>query len=130
MAITYLMDSNVLIDYTSRKFPTQTEGTLDKIFDTGFHFSIISRMEVLGFDAPTEILKKLDEFLSIGIMYPLSKEIADACILIRRKHPKVKLPDAIIAANAILYHHTLLTSDVDDFKNIEGLTIENPRLLQ
>lgn len=74
MAVTYLMDSNVLIDYTSRAFSSSTEKILDSIFDTGFNFSIISKIEVLGFNASTDILNKLDEFLSLGVEHSLTKE--------------------------------------------------------
>lgn len=127
MAVTYLMDSNVLIDYTSRTFSISTEKILDLIFDTGFNFSIISKIEVLGFNTSKETLSKLEEFLSLGVEHPLSKEIADACILMRRKNPKVKVPDAIIAATAIVHGHTLLTSNLSDFKSIEGLSIQDPK---
>jgi predicted nucleic acid-binding protein len=127
MVVTYLMDSNVLIDYTSRTFSGSIEKILDAIFDTGFHFSIISKIEVLGFNTSKETLNKLEEFLSLGVEYPLSKEIADACILIRRKSLKVKVPDAIIAATAMAHGHTLLTSNLSDFKSIEGLSIQDPK---
>lgn len=85
---------------------------------------------MLGFNAPEEKLNELDEFLSLGVIHPLSWGIADACILIRRKNPKVKVPDAIIAASAIIHGHTLLTSNLNDFKNIEGLLIQNPNELE
>lgn len=74
-------------------------------------------------------LDELDEFLSLGIMYPLSREIADKCILIKRLNPKIKVPDAIIAATAIVHGHTLLTSNIDDFKKIAGLSIQEPKNL-
>lgn len=129
MAVTYLMDSNVLIDYTSRTFSDSTEKILDTIFNNKFHFSIITKIEVMGFNAPPDKLDELDEFLSLGIMYPLSREIADRCILIRRLNPKIKVPDAIIAATAIVHGHTLLTSNIDDFKNITDLSIQEPKNL-
>lgn len=130
MAVSYLMDSNVLIDYTSRSFPTEIEKLLDPIFDRGFHFSIISKIEVLGFNAPESDLIKLGEFLSLGTMYRLSEEITATCILIRRKYPKVKTPDAIIAASAIVHNHSLLTSNISDFKNIVGLEVLMPASLE
>lgn len=51
------MDSNVLIDYASGKFTGAVVQKLDGIFDDSFHYSIISRMEVLGYDSPPEVLK-------------------------------------------------------------------------
>ena len=40
-----------------------------------------------------------------------------------RKAHKLKLPDAIIAATAIVYDLTLISRNVSDFKNINGLKI-------
>lgn len=45
------MDSNVLIDYASGKFSGAAELKLDGIFNESFHYSILSRMEVLGYNA-------------------------------------------------------------------------------
>ena len=38
----------------------------------------------------------------------------------------IKLPDAIIAATALVYDLTLISRNVSDFKNIEGLKVLNP----
>ena len=47
-------------------------------------------------------------------------------ILIRKSN-KIKLPDAIIAATAIVNNITLVTCNSDDFKLINGLKMLNPR---
>ncbi len=79
MAASYLIDSNVLIDYIGGNFNKEIEQRLDGILDEGFSYSIISRLEVLGFQAPMEVLQQ-----------------------------------------------TLLTRNIDDFKNIPHLVFENP----
>ena len=126
MATTYLMDSNILIDYTGKKFLAAPEQKLDLIFDELFHYSIISRMEVLGYNAPAEILQNLEDFLTTGEMHNISEEISNQTILIKRLFPRIKLPDVIIAATALAHNHTLLTRNTDDFKNIPGLRLDNP----
>lgn len=75
MAVTYLMDSNVLIDYTSNQFSGSTEKILDSIFDAGFHFSIISKIEVLGFKTSEEVLSELDEFYRWVLCIPFPKRL-------------------------------------------------------
>ena len=50
--------------------------------------------------------------------------IVDKCIEIRR-NCRIKTPDAIIAATAMIYDFTLLTSDFD-FKRIPNLQLLNP----
>jgi len=44
---------------------------------------------------------------------------------LRKKHV-IKLPDAIIAATALIYELALISRNVSDFKNIEGLQLINP----
>ncbi|MBX2900549.1 MAG: type II toxin-antitoxin system VapC family toxin [Cyclobacteriaceae bacterium] len=129
MGLTYLLDSNVLIDYTSRKFSLEVEIELDKIFDSTFHYSVISKLEVLGYQASESELSNLEEFLLLGVMYPITEEIANRCIQIRRNSPRTKLPDAIIAASAIANRHILVTSNISDFDRIKGLTVVTPASL-
>ncbi|WP_256565294.1 PIN domain-containing protein [Dyadobacter chenhuakuii] len=43
-----------------------------------------------------------------------------------RKLHNLKLPDAIIAATAMVYNLTLVTRNTKDFSNISGLTLINP----
>jgi predicted nucleic acid-binding protein len=43
-----------------------------------------------------------------------------------RKTHKIKLPDAIIAGTALTYNLTLITRNISDFKNMEGLKVVNP----
>jgi len=42
---------------------------------------------------------------------PLSRKIKLTTIAIRRQNIKLKIPDAAIAASAVLLHATLLTND-------------------
>jgi predicted nucleic acid-binding protein len=43
-----------------------------------------------------------------------------------RKSNKTKLPDAIIAATALVNELTLITRNTADFKNITGLNLLDP----
>ena len=43
-----------------------------------------------------------------------------------RKQAKIKLPDAIIAASALVNNAVLVTANVKDFKMIDGISIINP----
>ena len=56
----------------------------------------------------------------------LNNVIVAKVISIKQQH-KIKLPDAIILATAIVYELELITANVDDFKHIEpDLKIHNP----
>ena len=43
-----------------------------------------------------------------------------------RKIQKIKLPDAIIAATALVHNLTIISRNTSDFKNITGLTCLDP----
>jgi predicted nucleic acid-binding protein len=127
MAAPYLIDSNVFIEYTSKKFSGLAEQKLDDIFNNQFHYSIISRMEVLGYGkaSPNE-LQNLSYFLSFGIIHEVGLLICDKVIEMRRALTKKNTPDLIIAATAMVNNCTLLTNNTKDFKNIPGLNFETP----
>jgi len=55
----------------------------------------------------------------------LDNNIVPLTIEICKQH-RIKLPDAVIAATAIFHNLTLLTQNIDDFKNISGLSYRNP----
>lgn len=129
MGLSYLPDSNVIIDYTGKMFTGSTELKLDTVFNGTFYYSIISRIEVLGFNMPFEVLQDLQNFLALGHQYYVSDQIAIQTILIRRALPKIKMPDAIIAATALVHHHTLLSHNLVDFKYIPGLKVIDPYTL-
>jgi len=63
-----------------------------------------------------------------SIVFELTKEVADICIDLRKKY-KTKLPDAIIAATALVSKATLITRNTSDFKNIRGLNVLDPHNL-
>jgi len=60
----------------------------------------------------------INDALVIELERPIKLKTAD----IRKQH-KIKLPDAIIAATAIVYDLTLITHNISDFKNILDLQV-------
>jgi hypothetical protein len=55
----------------------------------------------------------------------LTGSVVDVCIELRKKC-KTKLPDAIIAASAMVYDLVLITRNIPNSKNIQGLKVINP----
>jgi predicted nucleic acid-binding protein len=91
--------------------------------------SSISYMEACGFSYQDK--KEEEEVVKLCTMFhrfPISEAIEKQTILIR-KSMKIKLPDAIIAATAIVHNLTLVTRNESDFKNISGLKVLNPFLV-
>lgn len=84
-------------------------------------------MEVLGYRFENDLEKRtIEKLCDLFPVIGLNQEIVDKVISIRQTH-KIKLPDAIIMATAIVTDHGLITANVSDFMNIEPqLKIFNP----
>ncbi len=122
----YLADSNVIIDHTAGLLPAASGDFLEDVFNKEFLVSVIVKIEVLGFDHVVTKLEAMERFLNSGIDLPLDESITNECILLRRRHKKLKLPDAIIAATAKVHSLILLTNNAKDFANIKRLKVLNP----
>ncbi|NIQ07592.1 MAG: type II toxin-antitoxin system VapC family toxin [Candidatus Korarchaeota archaeon] len=112
--------------YFSDTLPERAIDTIEKIFRTSFNVSIITKIEFLGWGKHTdEGFKKARKFIGFAEVIPLTNEIADLTINIKRKR-KIMLPDAVIAATALKNDLILVTRNEDDFKDVQGLEIYNP----
>jgi len=111
----YLLDTNVIIDFSALKLPEKAYEQLSTIIDSFPQISIINKIELLSIsDVPEQILAFVDE----AYVIKLDDDIVSKTIEIRRKY-KLKLPDAIIAATAIVMKLHLVTHNVNDFKGIK-----------
>ena len=86
-------------------------------------------MEVLGYRFENDLEKQtITQLCKYFPIIHLNSEIIEKVISIRQKH-KIKLPDAIILATAIIGDLELVTANVGDFKAIDSeLIIRNPLL--
>jgi predicted nucleic acid-binding protein len=89
---------------------------------------VITKIEVLGFNAPEQHYTILSDFINDAIVFDLSNNVVEASIVIRKKY-KTKLPDAIIAATALVYDLIVISRNISDFKNIDGLKVIDPHSL-
>jgi predicted nucleic acid-binding protein len=121
----YLVDSNAIIDYVGNKMPDKSLLTLDGYLNNNFSLSIITKIEVLGFNDSSDELKQLANFIALANIVYVNDSIANKTIELR-KNFKIKLPDAIIAATALVYNFVLISRNITDFKNIVGLKCINP----
>ena len=120
-----LADSNTIIEYVGNKMPGKTLMALDKYFNQYLALSIITKIEVLGFNEEEDQLKMLNDFIGLANIFYVDDTIADRTIQLRKEY-KIKTPDAIIAATALVNDLILFTRNISDFKKIDGLKIINP----
>jgi hypothetical protein len=102
----FLIDSNVIIDYLAGKIPDAKKELIHNIINDIPAVSVISKIEVLGFNTSAEELKFLESFFQDVLVLDLNSDIVEQTIFIRRSI-KIKTPDAIIAATAISYQLSL-----------------------
>ena len=98
---------------------------MNNVIDSVPNVSVITKIEVLGFNAPEEHSQTLISFMNDATVLDLTGNIVDATIDILKKF-KVKLPDAIIAATAMIYGLVLISRNTNDFKNIQDLQLIDP----
>lgn len=113
----YLVDTNILIYHFNDNIPEAARPKIAEIFREHFNLSIITKMEFLGFKQHTdESFEKAKAFIEYATVLPLTDEIANTVINLRRTSI-IKLADAIIAATAEAHNYTLVTRNIEDFKN-------------
>ena len=121
----YLIDTNAVIDYLGKKISSPGIKFMNDVIDRVPNVSVITKIEVIGFNAPEEHSQLLINFINDSTVLDLTGNIVDATIDIRKKF-NVKLPDAIIAATAMIYGLVLISRNTNDFKNIQDLQLIDP----
>ena len=108
----YLIDTNILIAFIGKILPEKGRITISLILSEEFNISFINKIEVLGHSSAD---KTLATFINLANIFEINNPIIDQTIAIRR-HYKIKLPDAIIAATAISENLILVTRNVSNLK--------------
>ena len=111
-----LFDSGVLIDHLSgsRRITSRFAGS---------SYSSISRAELYSWDHADEhvIDRLLDQFEEIAV----DRGIAEEAGRIRRE-TGIRLPDALIAASAIVSKRPLVTRNTRHFRKVTRLRVHRP----
>jgi hypothetical protein len=109
--IKYLLDTNIVLGIVKQYPEAIACLDLDDMNPRHYGYSSITRMEALGFPAITvEEETAISGLLDCLAYFSISPEVEAATILLRRQR-KIKLPDAIIAATAIVHGLSLITLD-------------------
>ena len=96
----------------------------------GAAVSVITTIEVLGWrghDAASRT--SAENLLQCMAEIPLSATVVQQTITLRSEYP-IKLPDAVIAATALVNGLKLMTRNQADFERVAGLIIVDPFVLR
>ena len=121
----HLIDSNSAIDFLRGSLPESGKMFMIDVINDIPSVSIISKIEVLSFKTTPDAHTLLTDFFNDASILPLSEEIAEKTIELRQV-VKIKLPDAIIAATALIYNLKLITRNIQDFQRVPGLISIDP----
>ena len=114
--IDFIADTNFVIHLN------EGNPLVEPFLDYAFAVSFITEIEVLGAFSISKTKKaQLHDILEDCTIVEMTAEIKQICIKIRQQY-KMKIPDAIIAATAIVLKRSLVTSD-RDFEKIKELDL-------
>ena len=127
MGTTYLLDTNTAIYFLDGLLPQNAlVFVTDTLNEQGSFLSVITKIELLGWQAGSpQKMRDVEEFVQDSEIVPLTDAVVDKTVEIRRT-VKIKLPDAVIAATAIVHDFTLISRNDDDFRKVPGLKYLNP----
>jgi predicted nucleic acid-binding protein len=107
----YVLDTSaVLAIVKAEKIPA---ALADDLRHSKNFVSVITRIELFAYPSlKTDEAAKIRGFLKKCRVIPLNRKVESMTIDVRRDtDPKLKLPDAIIAATALILNATLLSND-------------------
>lgn len=115
-------DSSVLILFLNDALAPVHVQTLNDALDAGRgQISAVVRAEVLAWSGHTALsLSVADEFLDAFQLVSVDAAVANEAARIRREHG-LKMPDALIAATALVQSATLVTANSRDFRRVPAL---------
>jgi len=127
----YLIDTCAIVKYLDNLFPQEAIAFMDVLVDDDCKVSFITKIELLVWEPLNQNdLKIREELLAGSEILFINDEIIERAIEIR-KETKIKLPDAVIAATAIVNNFVLLSDNDKDFKRVVALGLKylNPKFL-
>ncbi|MFZ4635107.1 MAG: type II toxin-antitoxin system VapC family toxin [Saprospiraceae bacterium] len=126
MGTRYLLDTNTAIYFLQGVLPASSMPFMQSILDVECNLSIITKIELLGWQFPSvKTESDATDFVGASAILGLTDDIANQVIAMR-KNLKIKLPDAIIAATALVHGFDLISRNEADFKSVPGLKLVNP----
>lgn len=119
----YTLDTNAIIYYL--KGDKNAVKTFRDIFSRAvpIYISAVTELELFSFQSlSSQELENIENILKTVVTISLDSRIARIGGSLRRQH-RLKVPDSIIAATAMLTGTILITRNIKDFRKISALQL-------
>ena len=126
MGAKYLIDTNTLIELLTQLLPPAGGAWVDGLMLRDEHaISVINWIELLVNPQSAQKKAVLELFIASSPVLPLDADVVRQTTLLRQQY-RTKLPDAIIAATALVHGLVLVSRNTGDFQKMTGLVVINP----
>ena len=119
----YTLDTNAIIYYLDEDPAVVPVIEPILVQDIAIFVSVVTELELLSHPGLTEEdMAEIAQVLMSMVVFPLESRLAQLASALRRQY-RLKTPDSIVAATALLTRTTLVTRNIRDFQDIEALSL-------
>jgi tRNA(fMet)-specific endonuclease VapC len=124
-----ILDTSAIIKFLNATLTSTGRAYLVECLNNSAQISFVTEIELQVWSPATDAgaiqLNKAIEFVQFVEIIGIDRKIIEKSIYIRKTY-RLKLPDAIIAATALVYNASLISDNDKDFKRIPDLKYINP----
>ena len=126
MGAKFLVDTNTAIELVTQLLPPTGSAWVDGLVLRNEHaLSVINWIELLVNPKSPREKAVLEAFVANSLVLPVDAAVVQQTIRLRQQY-RTKLPDAIVAATALVHGLVLVSRNTADFGRITGLQVINP----
>lgn len=129
MGEAYLLDTNAISKALRNLLPESGLNLIRSAIANRAIISVITRIELIGFDPKDQRTEEAFALFVNAATELGSDKVVILTTIELRKRIRIKLPDAIIAATALVHDLTLVSDNAVDFLKIPRLKYVNPTRL-
>lgn len=120
MGTRYLIDTSGYSRYLDDRLSIENSEFMDSVLEDAPDMCFVVKIELRSFQGDVDREHTITDLVNSSRIIELTDDVIEKTIELRKK-AKIKLPDAIIAATAIIHNLTLLSTNDSDFLKVPKL---------